>query len=208
MGYSVEVKTWENDGDFIASKTISCETKADADFLVALAMLFIRNGLGNDLHRIDVIADSVKDVVKEHGGISPAMKRAVEGFKLDSINHDPKTNGYALAEWLKDNILGWSDNYEDDWPAMFCRVVDGIKVSENDQRSDLSTIHGQLKVAVDHVAKAIGKLTPFAGTARVMPNGRRWIGNYKELKQLIRAHQLLASVMAAAEYYETPREKK
>lgn len=124
LGHQIQLETWENDGDYYSTQTISGLTKPDVNFYIAVAMLFTSKhnrknggGMGNTENHPSHLLQLIQEKLEEHPDISETTKEIWAEADEETIH-----------ELLVEHILGETTDYED--YDNFCRVFESFKVFE------------------------------------------------------------------------------
>ena len=70
------------------------------------------------------------------------------------------------------------------------------------------SISDDLASAEIYLARAVGKLSKVAGTAQVMPSGRKWIGSLSEYRKAVRLMLTLRELERRVRRIETPKQQE
>jgi len=70
------------------------------------------------------------------------------------------------------------------------------------------SIAEDLEKAEHHLALALSKMLPYAGTGKELASGKRWFGSWHEVKKTTQAMLRVRSLAERLRYLETPRERK
>lgn len=70
------------------------------------------------------------------------------------------------------------------------------------------SIAEDLEKAEHHLALALSKMLPYAGTGKELASGKRWFGSWHEVKKTTQAMLRVRALAERLRYLETPRERR
>lgn len=70
------------------------------------------------------------------------------------------------------------------------------------------SIADDLEKAEHHLAMALSKMLPYAGTGKELASGKLWLGSWGEVKKTAKALLRVRALAERLRYLETPRKRK
>ena len=119
-GFMVEIETWENDGDFYATKTLQGLTENDVKFCVEVCEYFDR--YGNDIINWDVVHEAMLPIAVKHTDLSSDTTKKLWQAILDCNEDDLSDNISDLLGSEMEDHGCYGDG------ASFYRTIDSVKV--------------------------------------------------------------------------------
>jgi hypothetical protein len=70
------------------------------------------------------------------------------------------------------------------------------------------SIADDLEKAEHHLAMALSKMLPYAGSGKPLASGKRWFGSWHEVSKTAKAMLRVRALAERLRYLETPRSKE
>lgn len=128
-GYTINVSSWENDGDYNATNTIVVDTIEMAESIQKMCKTLFcscnngKNGIGNSSDLNQKIKNKISSFFKENPILLPDEFLT----ELQSLEEDDEEEYYlSVCEHWKSELLGYSDFY-------YCRVASTVEIFYSDK---------------------------------------------------------------------------
>lgn len=130
-GYTLEVTSWENDGDNYNTifKTVDSKELAEALYKMCKILFASKNngggGIGNSCDLTEKLKDKIMSFIEANPILVNSLKDENESF--DDMDEDDKKDVYCdiCSHWIYE-LLGGSEYY-------YCRVASKIDVTYSDK---------------------------------------------------------------------------